>query len=196
MKPLLDQNLSRRWIGILAAEYPETEHVLLLEMAKVDDIDIWDFAVSNGYAIVSKDKDFYQRSVAMGHPPKPPEWISGGRNIAMNHLEPFTDPIYKFAEVLDEAVGEGFVVVQDEEHLARTLNFKLQSSRKLSGRGFHPFSLFAAAAGGRLAGFKEGDEFSGCVGSGVIRSERFRKAGKTTLGEDEGLDVLFLIRKT
>ena len=39
-------------------------------MAKVDDTDIWDFTASNGYAIVSKDKNFYQRSVAMGHPPK------------------------------------------------------------------------------------------------------------------------------
>ena len=70
MKLLLDQNLSRRLIGILAAEYPETEHVLHLGMAKVDDTHIWNFAASNGYAIVSKDKDFYQRSVAMGHPPK------------------------------------------------------------------------------------------------------------------------------
>lgn len=35
MKLLLDQNLSRRLIGILAAEYPGTEHVLLLGMAKI-----------------------------------------------------------------------------------------------------------------------------------------------------------------
>jgi len=49
-------------VGILSAEYPETEHVLLLGMGKDGDTDIWDFAGSNGYAIVSKDKDFYQRT--------------------------------------------------------------------------------------------------------------------------------------
>ena len=58
MKLLLDQNLSRRLIGILAAEYPETKHVLLLGMGNDDDTDIWDFAASNGYAIVSKDKHY------------------------------------------------------------------------------------------------------------------------------------------
>ena len=70
MKLLLDQNLSRRLIGMLAAEYPKTEHVLLIGMAKDGDTDIWDFAATNGYSIVTKDKDFYQRSVAVGHPPK------------------------------------------------------------------------------------------------------------------------------
>ncbi len=70
MKLLLDQNLSRHLIGMLAAEFPDTEHVLHLGMEKNEDTDIWDFAAANGYAIVSKDKDFYQRSVAMGHPPK------------------------------------------------------------------------------------------------------------------------------
>jgi len=50
MKLLLDQNLSRRLLGMLAAEYPKTEHVLLIGMAKDKDTDIWDFAAKNGYA--------------------------------------------------------------------------------------------------------------------------------------------------
>ena len=70
MKLLLDQNLFRRLIGILAAEYPETKHVLLLCMGKDEDTDIWNYAAANGYAIVCKDKEFYQRSVALGHSPK------------------------------------------------------------------------------------------------------------------------------
>lgn len=68
MKLLLDQNLSRRLIEILAADFPDTEHVLHLDMEKNEDTEIWDFAASNDYVIVSKD--FYQRSVAIGHPPK------------------------------------------------------------------------------------------------------------------------------
>jgi len=70
VKLLLDQNLSRRLVGILESEYPGTAHVLLLGKAQDDDRDIWSFAAANGYAIVSKDKDFYQRSVVSGHPPK------------------------------------------------------------------------------------------------------------------------------
>ncbi len=36
---------------------------------KTDD-DLWRFAAKNGYILVSKDSDFYQRSVLYGPPPK------------------------------------------------------------------------------------------------------------------------------
>ena len=39
-------------------------------MAEDEDSDIWDYAVMHDYTIVTKDKDFYQRSVQNGHPPK------------------------------------------------------------------------------------------------------------------------------
>jgi predicted nuclease of predicted toxin-antitoxin system len=35
-----------------------------------DDDQIWDYALQNGFVIVSKDNDFYQRGVLPGHPPK------------------------------------------------------------------------------------------------------------------------------
>lgn len=56
MKLLLDQNLSRRLIGMLAAEYQETKHVLLLGMGKDEDTDIWNFAAANGYAISARTR--------------------------------------------------------------------------------------------------------------------------------------------
>jgi predicted nuclease of predicted toxin-antitoxin system len=31
---------------------------------------IWEYAKVNGFAIVSKDSDFHQRSLLYGHPPK------------------------------------------------------------------------------------------------------------------------------
>jgi len=34
------------------------------------DRDIWLYAKENGFAIISKDDDFEQRSVLLGHPPK------------------------------------------------------------------------------------------------------------------------------
>ncbi len=39
-------------------------------MASAPDTSVWDFAASEGFAIVSKDSDFHQRSFLLGHPPK------------------------------------------------------------------------------------------------------------------------------
>ena len=55
---------------MLAPEFPEVAHVLLLGMEQDVDADIWKYAADNIFAIVSKDKDFYQQSVVSGHPPK------------------------------------------------------------------------------------------------------------------------------
>jgi predicted nuclease of predicted toxin-antitoxin system len=60
MKLLIDQNLSRRLVEILAADFPDTKHVLHLGMEKKEDTEIWDFAAANDFVIVSKDKDFCQ----------------------------------------------------------------------------------------------------------------------------------------
>ena len=39
-------------------------------MKESQDVDIWDYAKTNGFVIVSKDLDFQQRSLLFGHPPK------------------------------------------------------------------------------------------------------------------------------
>lgn len=70
MKLLFDQNLSHRLVVLLATEFPGSEHVRNLGMATAPDSDIWSFAAANGFAIVSKDMDFEQRALLLGHPPK------------------------------------------------------------------------------------------------------------------------------
>ncbi len=70
MKLLLDENLSRRILFQLDGSFPDSMHVVHLGMDRDDDIAIWDYAKEHGYVIVTKDKDFLQRSVLMGHPPK------------------------------------------------------------------------------------------------------------------------------
>ncbi len=70
MKLLLDHNLSPKLVRLLAEEFTEVVHVMTLGMADDCDIDIWDYAQDKGYTIVSKDKDFYQRSALLGQPPK------------------------------------------------------------------------------------------------------------------------------
>jgi predicted nuclease of predicted toxin-antitoxin system len=70
MKLLFDQNLSHRLLGQLAAEFPASSHVREVGLVTAPDPDLWAYAASNGFAIVSKDTDFQQRALLFGHPPK------------------------------------------------------------------------------------------------------------------------------
>ena len=70
MKLLLDENLSDRIIHRIVDLYPNSEHVKTLGLINTDDVIIWKYAKNNGFVIVSKDSDFYQRSLLYGHPPK------------------------------------------------------------------------------------------------------------------------------
>lgn len=55
---------------MLAPLYPDSAHVRDCNLARAGDEVIWDFARENGFAIVSKDSDFHQRSLLFGFPPK------------------------------------------------------------------------------------------------------------------------------
>jgi predicted nuclease of predicted toxin-antitoxin system len=70
MKLLFDQNLSPKLVRELAAEYPGSAHVRDHGMATAPDPTLWTFAAANGFVIVSKDTDFQQRALLLGHPPK------------------------------------------------------------------------------------------------------------------------------
>ena len=74
---LFDQNLSFRLPRALADIYPGALHVRHLGLTEVDDKEIWLYAAANDCVIVSKDSDFYQRSLLYGHPPKV-VWIRRG----------------------------------------------------------------------------------------------------------------------
>ena len=70
MKLLFDENLSPKLPGLLAEKFPDSRHVRELSLKGCTDDEIWHYAARNGFAIVSKDKDFYQRAVLFGAPPK------------------------------------------------------------------------------------------------------------------------------
>ncbi|MGB5634808.1 MAG: DUF5615 family PIN-like protein [Waterburya sp.] len=70
MKLLLDENLSDRIVCKIVDLYPNSEHVKTLRLINTEDAIIWEYAKTNNFAIVSKDSDFYQRSLLYGHPPK------------------------------------------------------------------------------------------------------------------------------
>ena len=70
MKLLFDQNVSPRLASLLADIYAESVHVGEVGLREAQDIAIWQYAKVHGYAIVSKDSDFQQRSLLHGAPPK------------------------------------------------------------------------------------------------------------------------------
>src|SRR5438093_12930564 len=70
MKLLFDENLSPRLVGLLAAQFPGSDHVRNAGLASAPDPAVWSFAAAQGLVIVSKDSDFQHRALLLGHPPK------------------------------------------------------------------------------------------------------------------------------
>lgn len=70
MKLLFDENLSPRLPQLLAQDFPASAHVRDCGLKGQPDEAIWEYARREGYVLVSKDSDFYQRSLLHGHPPR------------------------------------------------------------------------------------------------------------------------------
>jgi len=85
LKLLFDQNLSWRLTAILAKEFPESVHVREVDLTSAADHLIWEYARLHGFAIISKDSDFSQKSFLLGAPPKV-IWIRAG-NCSTQQLE-------------------------------------------------------------------------------------------------------------
>lgn len=70
MKLLFDENLSPKLPQLLAATFPGSQHVRELGLKGHTDEEIWQHAGKQGFALIAKDKDFYQRALLFGAPPK------------------------------------------------------------------------------------------------------------------------------
>ena len=70
MRLLFDENLSPKLPGLLATLFPDSAHVRECGLLGLPDEDVWEYARTNGFTILSKDSDFQQRSLLYGHPPK------------------------------------------------------------------------------------------------------------------------------
>lgn len=70
MKLLFDENLSHKLVSRLADLYPESIHVRDKGLKTSDDTNVWEYAKTHGYIIVSKDEDFHHLSFVRGAPPK------------------------------------------------------------------------------------------------------------------------------
>jgi predicted nuclease of predicted toxin-antitoxin system len=70
MKLLFDENLSPKLSHLVAASFPESQHVRDAGLVGLGDDNIWTYAKANGFTVISKDQDFYQRALLYGAPPK------------------------------------------------------------------------------------------------------------------------------
>jgi predicted nuclease of predicted toxin-antitoxin system len=87
---LIDENLPKDiWTGISAI------HVTDLGDRKTD-TEIWDHAKAQGFVIVTKDTDFYDRILLEGEPPKV-VWIRIG-NMRRKQFETFILNVWKDVE--------------------------------------------------------------------------------------------------
>ena len=70
MKLLFDENLSHKLLPLITDSFPDSQHVRELGLKGRTDEDIWEYAKTKGFVLVSKDKDFYQRALLYSSPPK------------------------------------------------------------------------------------------------------------------------------
>jgi predicted nuclease of predicted toxin-antitoxin system len=67
---LFDESLSPALVVELADVFQDSAHVRDVGLRSSADRKVWDFDAEMGYAIVTKDADFRQRSFLLGPPPK------------------------------------------------------------------------------------------------------------------------------
>jgi predicted nuclease of predicted toxin-antitoxin system len=77
VKLLVDQNLSYKLVGLLCDLFPNSAHVGDVGLRNAGDDEVWKYAATHGYLIVTKDEDFNSRSAVHRLPPKV-IWIQTG----------------------------------------------------------------------------------------------------------------------
>ena len=83
MKLLFDQNISFRLIKRIIDFFPDSKQVRELGLENSSDIEIFEFAKRNEFAIVTFDSDFCDLNIIKGYPPKI-IWIRTGNTTTKN----------------------------------------------------------------------------------------------------------------
>lgn len=106
MKLLFDQNLCPRLVTALADLFPGSSHVSHHRLDTASDNQVWQFAIAQQFAIVSKDSDFVDRATLEGPPPRIIALLLG--NCTTSQIESLlrirNQPISDFAANPAEAI--------------------------------------------------------------------------------------------
>lgn len=109
MKLLFDQNLSPRLIASLADLFPQSCHVRDAGLERADDLQVWQYALQHGFAIVTKDSDFQERSQLAASAPKI-VWIRRG-NCSTNEIAALLRRRGADISLLEQAASPSYLVL-------------------------------------------------------------------------------------
>ena len=135
MKLLLDENLSRRLVPFLQAEFPGTTQVALAGLECATDLAIWAHARDSGYVIVTRDADFEELSTIHGSPPRV-IWIRG-ENMSKAAI---LNLLLTNRAVIEDALGE-----DDVACVELGLNIQRKEGQQTPGSSMGGFTLIELA---------------------------------------------------
>lgn len=99
MKLWLDQNISYKVVRYLTEKVPELTHVKFVGLLNAEDNEIWKFAKTNDYVIITFDADFYELQIIKGFPPKI-VWIRAGNMTRSEFIDFLNYHIHTIREFL------------------------------------------------------------------------------------------------
>lgn len=102
MKLLLDENMSRRIVPFIQESYPGSTQVALIDLERVNDSVIRQYAIDNDYVIATQDADFYEMDLIHGQPPKI-IWLKMGNHSKTTTIKILLDnqPAIEQALIID-----------------------------------------------------------------------------------------------
>jgi predicted nuclease of predicted toxin-antitoxin system len=86
MRLLFNQNISVHLVGSLSDVYPGSTHVSLIGLDRATDAEVFNYALDNGYALVSKDVDFAELAQEARRPSPKVVWLRLG-NCTTSEIE-------------------------------------------------------------------------------------------------------------
>jgi predicted nuclease of predicted toxin-antitoxin system len=101
IKLLFDQNISFRILRQLPDIFLNSQQVRTIGLEDATDLDIWAYARSNGYTIVTFDADFYDISLIKGHPPKI-VWLRTGNSTTAGIVACMVANWYTISTFIDD----------------------------------------------------------------------------------------------
>lgn len=70
MKLLIDQNISHNIIDSISDIYPNSIHITELKLVNNSDFEIWEYALTNNYVLLTTDSEACNRNVISNKSPK------------------------------------------------------------------------------------------------------------------------------
>jgi predicted nuclease of predicted toxin-antitoxin system len=110
VKLLFDQNLPPALAYRLRDLFPGSEHVFPLGLAAVPDEQVWTFAKTYGFTLLTKDADFSELSLLRGFPPKV-VWLRTG-NCTTTQVEALIRSSTGLLKQLENDPEAGLVVLR------------------------------------------------------------------------------------